>query len=78
MPVSMPGVVLDLGFFQSGQEPGTTVGVLARTRKNDIGGLVWWYASQERVLVHGPYPDKDPFLAFQPTPSHTNLTTNIE
>src|ERR1035438_5807106 len=40
------------------------VGLLA-----GIGGMVWWYASQEKVLVHGPYPDKDPFLAFQPTPS---------
>lgn len=41
MPVSMPGVVLDLGLFQSGQEPGTIVSMLARTRKNDIGSLVW-------------------------------------
>jgi nitric oxide reductase subunit B len=42
------------------------VGLLA-----GIGGLVWWYASQEKdkVLVHGPYPEKDPFLAVQPTPS---------
>jgi nitric oxide reductase subunit B len=34
-----------------------------------IGGLVWWYGSQEKVLVHGPYPEQDPFLAMQPTPS---------
>ncbi len=40
------------------------VGLLA-----GIGGLVWWYASQEKTLAHGPYPDKDPFLAMQPTPS---------
>jgi len=40
------------------------VGLLA-----GIGGLVWWYASQEKELVHGPYPEKDPFLAFTPTPS---------
>ncbi|HEV2487606.1 MAG TPA: nitric-oxide reductase large subunit [Terracidiphilus sp.] len=40
------------------------VGLLA-----GIGGLVWWYASQEKVTAHGPYPDKDPFLAMQPTPS---------
>ena len=40
------------------------VGLLA-----GIGGLVWWYASQEKELVHGPYPEKDPFLAFKPTPS---------
>ncbi|HUZ95393.1 MAG TPA: nitric-oxide reductase large subunit [Edaphobacter sp.] len=40
------------------------VGLLA-----GIGGLVWWYASQEKVLVHGPYPEKDPFLAMRATPS---------
>ena len=40
------------------------VGLLA-----GIGGLVWWYASQEKVVMHGPYPEKDPFLAFKPTPS---------
>ncbi len=34
-----------------------------------IGGLVWWYSSQEKALVHGPYPRQDPFLALQPTPS---------
>jgi nitric oxide reductase subunit B len=40
------------------------VGLLA-----GIGGLVWWYASQEKVVVHGPYPEKDPFLAVRPSPS---------
>ena len=34
-----------------------------------IGGLVWWYASQEKVVVHGPYPATDPFLEHQATPS---------
>jgi nitric oxide reductase subunit B len=40
------------------------VGLLA-----GIGGLVWWYGSQEKALVHGPYPARDPFLGVQPTPS---------
>ena len=40
------------------------VGLLA-----GIGGMVWWYASQEKVLVHGPYPATDPFLAVKATPS---------
>jgi nitric oxide reductase subunit B len=40
------------------------VGLLA-----GIGGMVWWSASQEKVLVRGPYPENDPFLAMQPTPS---------
>ena len=40
------------------------VGLLA-----GIGGLVWWYASQEKVVAHGPYPESDPFMTFQPTPS---------
>jgi nitric oxide reductase subunit B len=40
------------------------VGLLA-----GIGGMVWWSASQEKVLVRGPYPESDPFLAVQPTPS---------
>ena len=40
------------------------VGLLA-----GIGGLVWWYASQEKDLVRGPYPEKDPFLTMKPTPS---------
>ena len=34
-----------------------------------IGGLVWWYSSQEKSPVHGPYPARDPFLGLQPTPS---------
>ena len=34
-----------------------------------IGGLVWWYQSQEKLEVVGPYPERDPFLGFQPTPS---------
>jgi nitric oxide reductase subunit B len=34
-----------------------------------IGGLVWWNSSRERELVHGPYPQRDPFLGLQPTPS---------
>lgn len=34
-----------------------------------IGGLVWWYQSQEKLEVAGPYPERDPFLGFQPTPS---------
>jgi nitric oxide reductase subunit B len=40
------------------------VGLLA-----GIGGLVWWYASQDKEPVHGPFPKKDPFLGYQPTPS---------
>lgn len=34
-----------------------------------IGGLVWWYQSQEKLEVAGPYPVRDPFLGFRPTPS---------
>lgn len=34
-----------------------------------IGGLVWWNSSQEKELVHGPFPARDPFLGFKPTPS---------
>jgi len=34
-----------------------------------IGGLVWWNASREKELVHGPYPQRDPFLGLQSTPS---------
>ena len=34
-----------------------------------IGGLVWWYQSQEKSPVHGPYPARDPFLGAEPTPS---------
>ena len=40
------------------------VGLLA-----GIGGLVWWYSSQEKAAVHGPYPARDPFLGLNPTPS---------
>ena len=34
-----------------------------------IGGLVWWYASQEKVAFHPAFPDKDPFLSLKSTPS---------
>ena len=34
-----------------------------------IGGLVWWYASQEKAVIHGPYPEHDPFIGLKPTPS---------
>jgi nitric oxide reductase subunit B len=34
-----------------------------------IGGLVWWYASQEKTDFHPAFPDKDPFLSVKPTPS---------
>lgn len=34
-----------------------------------IGGMGWWYGSQEKSLVHGPYPERDPFLGLTPTPS---------
>ncbi len=34
-----------------------------------IGGLVWWYQSQEKFEVTGPFPKRDPFLGLQPTPS---------
>ncbi len=34
-----------------------------------IGALVWWYQSQEKIEVHGPYPARDPFLGTTPTPS---------
>ena len=42
----------------------SVVGLLA-----GIGGLVWWYSSQEKAIVHGPYPASDPFIGFSPTPS---------
>jgi nitric oxide reductase subunit B len=42
------------------------VGLLA-----GIGGLIWWYSSQEKALVHGPYPARDPFLGMKPTPSQS-------
>jgi nitric oxide reductase subunit B len=34
-----------------------------------IGGLVWWSSSQEKETIHGPYPQRDPFLGLHPTPS---------
>jgi len=34
-----------------------------------IGGLIWWYSSQEKLEFHGTFPTKDPFLGMQPTPS---------
>ena len=34
-----------------------------------IGGLVWWYASQEKTNFHPAFPAKDPFLSLKPTPS---------
>lgn len=34
-----------------------------------IAALVFWYSSQAKAEVHGPYPEKDPFLGLQPTPS---------
>lgn len=34
-----------------------------------IGGMVWWYSSQEKEPVKGPFPPRDPFLGLQPTPS---------
>ena len=34
-----------------------------------IGGLVWWNSSREKEPVHGPYPQRDPFLGLNPTPS---------
>jgi nitric oxide reductase subunit B len=33
------------------------------------GGLVWWYSSREKLVPHGPYPARDPFLGLKPTPS---------
>jgi nitric oxide reductase subunit B len=33
-----------------------------------VGGMVW-YQSQEKAIVHGPYPERDPFLGLNPTPS---------
>ncbi len=34
-----------------------------------IGGLVWWYGSQEKESVHGLTPVQDPFIGLKPTPS---------
>ncbi len=42
----------------------SVVGLLAA-----IGGLVWWYSSQEKAVVRGPYPASDPFVGLHPTPS---------
>ncbi len=34
-----------------------------------IGGMVWYFGSQERQVAHDLLPDKDPLLGFHPTPS---------
>ena len=34
-----------------------------------VGGMVWYFASQERSPVHEMPPDRDPLLGFKPTPS---------
>lgn len=34
-----------------------------------IGGLVWWYASQEKNDFHPAFPARDPFLSLKATPS---------
>jgi nitric oxide reductase subunit B len=34
-----------------------------------IGALVWWNSAREKEVVHGPYPERDPFLGLKPTPS---------
>ncbi|HEV2136419.1 MAG TPA: nitric-oxide reductase large subunit [Terracidiphilus sp.] len=34
-----------------------------------IGGMVWWYASQEKPDFHPAFPAKDPFLSLKATPS---------
>ncbi|MGA7524659.1 MAG: nitric-oxide reductase large subunit [Acidobacteriaceae bacterium] len=34
-----------------------------------IGGLGWWYASQEKGDFHPAFPKRDPFLSIAPTPS---------
>ncbi len=34
-----------------------------------IGGLVWWYASQEKPDFRPAFPEKDPFLSLKTTPS---------
>lgn len=39
-----------------------------------IGGLVWWYASQEKGDFHPAFPDKDPFLSVISTPSQRATT----
>ncbi len=39
-----------------------------------VGGMAWWYGSQEKELVHGPYPERDPFMGFKPTASQRATT----
>jgi nitric oxide reductase subunit B len=34
-----------------------------------IGGMVWYFASQEREPAHADTPSSDPLLGFKPTPS---------
>lgn len=34
-----------------------------------IGGMVWYFASQEREPAHAEMPSRDPLLGFKPTPS---------
>ncbi len=34
-----------------------------------IGGMVWYFASQERSPVHNEYPESDPLLSLKATPS---------
>ncbi len=34
-----------------------------------IGGLVWWYGSQEKPDFHPAFPARDPFLSLKATPS---------
>jgi len=34
-----------------------------------IGGMAWWYATQEKEAPHGDIPEKDPLLGSNPTPS---------
>jgi nitric oxide reductase subunit B len=34
-----------------------------------VGGLAWWNSAREKGHVEGPYPARDPFLSFSPTPS---------
>ena len=38
-----------------------------------IGGLVWYYSSQEREPISGDVPSNDPLLGFKPTPSQRAL-----
>jgi nitric oxide reductase subunit B len=38
-----------------------------------IGGLVWYYSSQEREPIRGDVPADDPLLGFKPTPSQRAL-----